>query len=95
MSDQRIQAGQITGVFEVVQEIEEIGGRVGDRLVLASHEAWPISLVRKLGHDDAHWAFHRKYATLELTYPPMTNGLALRLLREGVDGHGPYLTLVP
>ena len=103
MSDKRTQAGEITGVFEVIREIEEIGARVGDRLVLASHEAWPVALVRRLDDNGASWAFRREYATLKLTYPPMMNGLALRLLQEGmksaVDGHGPalgsHLTLVP
>jgi len=70
----------LTGVFEVIQEIEEIGARVGDRLVLASHEAWPISLVRRLGYDDARWAFSPESASLEFTYPPLPSSDAHRCL---------------
>lgn len=58
----------ITGVFEVVAEIEEIGARQSDHLVVGEAEEWPVSLVRRLGHADARWAFSDR-CTLALTHP--------------------------
>lgn len=60
---------QLTGVFEVLEEIEEIGAWVGDRIVLAQHRPWPVSLARRLGHADARWAFTDR-CVLEFTRPP-------------------------
>ena len=98
MSDKRTQGGlsQPTGVFEVIQEIEEIGARESDLIVLRPWADRPAVLQRTI---DPRWAFGAR-CSLFYTDPPMMDGLALRLLREGVDGHGPvlgsdHLTLLP
>ena len=50
MSDQQVGLGELSAVFEVLREIEEIGGRPGDRIVLRpSEEEYTYSLVRDLG----------------------------------------------
>lgn len=61
---------RITGVFEVVAEIEEIGARVGDMLVVGEDQPHPVCLVRNLGTHDARWAFRPECARLVLTRPP-------------------------
>ena len=95
MSDQ-VGLGELSAVFEVMREIEEIGGRPGDRIVLRpSEEEYTYSLVRDLGPIASDcWAFTDS-CVLEVTDPPMMDGLALRLLKEGKDGLEPYLTLIP
>ena len=60
---------QLTGVFEVLEEIPEIGAMVGDRLVIGEREPWPVCLVRNLGTADARWAFTTRCALL-FTDPP-------------------------
>lgn len=84
---------EFTGVFHVVEPIEEIGGRPGDRLVIRPGAAWrPYSLVRPLTLADAHWAFSSR-AVLDYTVPAMPHRLAYRRLREAV-GPAPHLRLL-
>lgn len=64
---------RITGVFEVVEGIEEIGARPGDRLVVGEGEVWPVSLARKLGHADARFAFLPEYARPLFTLPSVSS----------------------
>lgn len=59
----------LTAVFLVERAIEEIGGRVGDRIVVGESEPWPVCLVRNLGVADARWAFTDR-CRLEFTLPP-------------------------
>ena len=97
MSDKRPQGGlsQPTGVFVVEREIPELGAQPGDRIILRPrHSERPCCLVRNIGHAAYRLAF-TDACRLEFTKPPMMDGLALRLLREGVDGLEPHLTLVP
>ena len=56
MSD--IVYSELTGVFDVLAEIEAIGARVGDSIVVKPwHTEFPCSLLRQLGHSGSQWAF--------------------------------------
>ena len=59
----------LTAVFHVTREIEEIGAREGDRLVIGEGGLWPVALARQLGHADARWAFRAEYTRLLFTLP--------------------------
>ncbi len=72
-----------TGVFEVVEAIDEIGARAGDELVVRPAEGWrPYALVRPLGPSAARWLFSDR-ARLVFTDPPMPHHLARRFLEDG------------
>lgn len=71
----------LIGVFVVVQEIQEIGARAGDRILLRPWAPRPVLLQRELGHSDAAWAFG-SHAELLFTRPTLPVRLALRLLRD-------------
>ena len=77
---------ELTGVFEVVAEIEEIGARVGDKILVRPHHAQhPYILMRPLGHAQARWAFRTEFCRLVFTKPPLPPALALARRR----GSGP------
>ncbi|HUE96516.1 MAG TPA: hypothetical protein VMN39_07635 [Longimicrobiaceae bacterium] len=52
------------GVFEVTAPIEDLGARVGDRLVIGRGEVWPVALARNLPVSAAKWAIHSDAARL-------------------------------
>ena len=79
------------GVFEVIEEIEEVDARVGDHFVVGREEVWPVSLARELSYVDARWALHSEHARLEFTLPYETSVEdAMRELHESF----PYLYLL-
>lgn len=67
----------ITGVFEVLEEIPEIGALPGDRLVVRPHALRPGLLQRIVA---PHWAFDRR-CRLMFTRPHLP-GDALRRLQD-------------
>ena len=79
------------GVFEVTREIQEIGARPGDRIVVGRGENWPVALARTLSLTDARWALQSEHAKLEFTLPydtPVQD--AVRELRASF----PHLTIL-
>ena len=88
-----IAPSRLVGVFEVLAEIEEIGARVGDHLVIGEHQGWPVSLARELSHDDARWAFGPSCALEFTRYSSLSRPDALRHLRDTMGGQA-HLTLL-
>jgi hypothetical protein len=65
---------QLTAVFEVVADIEEIGAVAGDRIVVRPDAPWrPYALVRPLSHAGARWVFGERCRLL-FTDPPSPRG---------------------
>ena len=67
---------RIVAVFEVTADMEEIGGRRGDRLVLRPDSLRPCLLQRSV---DPHWAFDRR-AALTFTDPTLPAAYAHQCL---------------
>lgn len=67
---------QITGVFEVLAEIEEIGAWVGDRIVVRPWAFRPGLLQRTIA---PHWAFDERCGFV-CTEPVLPTAIALRHL---------------
>lgn len=79
----------ITGVFEVTKEIEEIGARVGDRIVVRpGSKVRPFGMVRSLSRSEAWWAFSERCRLLA-TEPTLPPRLARRRLRAALTPRGP------
>lgn len=69
---------RVTGVFEVTAEIEEIGARVGDRIVVRPWAPRVALLQRTV---PPHFAFDGR-ARLIFTRPALDRGHGLRVLRD-------------
>ena len=80
----------LTGVFEVIAEIEEVGARVGDMIVVRPWADRVAVLQRTI---DPQWDFGARCALFYCDPHVGPPSEAIRLLRDTVGGH-PHLTLL-
>lgn len=85
---------RISGVFEVLEEMSEIGGEVGDHVLVRPGEGDRCCiLMRKLRPTDASHVLRCDRTRLISTNPPTPFPSALRELRAGMSCR-PHLRLV-
>ena len=75
---------QMTGIFEVTDQIEEIGAGPGDRVIVRPWDPARCSLVRRLSPADVRHVFTGRARLLSTDPATSDHGAALRCLRRGM-----------